>query len=98
LSSKKLKCNDDQPQYYDIRKKLYPIRPPGFTNLFNSTFQGAIETFDGMKIDWSVPINQKIMFSTGWNFIENSNKFMLQYAHSQDLIFVAMLPNKFENQ
>jgi len=38
------------------------------------------------------------MLSTGWNFIENSNKFMLQYAQSQDLIFVAMLPNKFENQ
>jgi len=64
----------------------------------NSTYSQAIDSFDGVKLDYNVPVTPKVLFSTSWNFMENSNKFMLQYAHSPECVLVAMIPNNFENQ
>lgn len=43
-------------------------------------------------------LNHKVLFGVGWNFMENANKMTLQYAHSQDLQLVAVIPNSFERQ
>lgn len=43
-------------------------------------------------------LNHKVLFGLAWNFYENANKITMQYAHSQDLVFVAMVPSSFERQ